>query len=289
MYQLTPANLAPYVALTYPTLLPGSAALQALRGQLLGISAMADGVVVGLVLAERASASAAKVISMMVVPAWRQRGIGTRLLGHLMTFAAEEGIAVLSIRYQAPLTQTVPLDRMLMRLGWPAPQQQFLLLEGQANHCAALPWPERCPLPAGYTLVSWHPSYRPALAQLGAPPELQAAIHSTSIEPTISMVLQSRESLVGWLIVDRTGPAAVRYSSLFVAQGHRGRGQALHLLVEGFRRQASAGIQLGRAAVAPQSQAMLRLVHRHLGAQLSQVTVARGSRLQLHSPGTSPA
>jgi uncharacterized protein (TIGR03032 family) len=289
VYQLTPATLAPYAALTYPSLAPGSAALQGVRGELLGVSAMANGVMVGLVVAEWKEATTAAVISLMVERSWRQRGIGTRLLQHLMAFLAEEGIVALSIRYQALCDQAAPLDRILMRLGWPTPQQEFLLLEGQAEQLAALPWPERCPLPAGYSLVSWQPNHGPATAQLGAPPALQAAIHSTAIEDSASLALLARDVLVGWLIVDRTDRAAVRYSSLFVAQGHRGRGQALHLLAEGFRRQAAAGIPLARAAVAPESKAMLRLVQRHLGAQLSRITAARGSCIQLPGSGGRPA
>ncbi|MCX5966960.1 MAG: TIGR03032 family protein [Cyanobacteria bacterium] len=128
VFQLTAATLAPYAALTYPSLAPGSTALQALRGELLGISAMADGVMVGLVIAERAGATAAAVVSLMVDPSWRSRGIGTRLLHHLMQFLAEEGIEALSIRYQAPCGQPISLDRILSRLGWAAPKQQFLLL-----------------------------------------------------------------------------------------------------------------------------------------------------------------
>ena len=82
-------------------------------------------------------------------------------------------------------------------------------------------------------------------------------------------------------MVVRTGPASVRYGALFVAPGHRSRGQALHLLVEGFRRQAAAGILHLRAALAADHQAMLRLVQRHLRNELSRITIARASRIQL--------
>jgi uncharacterized protein (TIGR03032 family) len=280
VFQLTPDTLAPYAALTYPSLAPGSAALQALRGELLGVSAMADGVMVGLVLAERTGATAAAVVSLIVHAAWRGRGIGTRMLHHLMVFLAQEGVEALSIRYQAPCDQPAPLAPILSRLGWAPPQQQFLLLEGQAEQLGALPWPERFPLPADYRLVEWQAGYTAAAERLGASPELQAATRSPLQEPAVSLALLAREDLVGWLIVDRTGPASVRYSSLFVAPGHRSRGQALHLLVQGFRRQAAAGIPLLRAAVAPNSQAMLRLVQRHLRHQLSRITIACGSQIQ---------
>ena len=289
VYQLTAATLAPYAALTYPSLAPGSAALQTLRGELLGVSAMTHGAMVGLVVAERTSASAAGVISLMVEPSWRRRGIGTRLLQLLMAFLAEEGMPALTIRYQAPCDLPAPLDRILMRLGWSAPQQQFLLLEGQAEQLAALPWAERCPLPDRYRLVDWQPSFAAAAEQLEVPPELQATVRSRSFEPGLSLALLCQEDLVGWLIVERTSETSLRYSSLYVASGHRARGQAICILAEGFRRQAAAGIPRARAAVAPESQAMLRLVQRHLGQQLSQMSAARWSRIDLLTKRGKPA
>ena len=290
VYQLTPDTLAPYAALTFPSLASASAALQALSGELLGISAMAEGVMVGLVIAERAQTTAATVISLMVERSWRQRGIGTNLLRQLMRFLAEEGINTLSIRYQAPVgDQLAPMDRLLVRLGWSTPLQQFLLLEGEAKGLAALPWPERYALPAGYRLLAWQPSLVDAAEQLGGTPGLQAVIQSPLHDPALSLALLAQEDLVGWLLVDRTSRTSTRYSSLFVAPGHRAHGQALYLLVEGFRRQAAAGIPLARAALAPENKAMLRLVQRHLGSCLSRVAAAKFSNVELPGEGAKRA
>lgn len=280
VFHLTPANLAPYAALTFPSLAAGSSAIGKLQGELLGISAMANCEMVGLALAERQGATAAQVISLMVAPQWRGQGIGSHVLGRLSKFLAQEGVKEVSIRYQTSLAGPGPLDRILLRLGWQEPQPLFLLLEGKAQDLAAISWPERFPLPQGYRLEGWQPAHAEDVSALGAPEQLQEATRSSAIDQGVSLALLHADALVGWLIADRTGNTTVRYSSLYVQPGHRARGQALTLLVEGFRRQQTAGIALARAAVAPESTAMIRLVRRHLGRSLV-ISTASGSCLQL--------
>lgn len=83
---LTRATLPPYAALTCPCLAPGSAALERISGELLGLCALVDGAMVALAIAERRSDGDAQLISLMVAPTWRRRGIGTGLLRRLQPF-----------------------------------------------------------------------------------------------------------------------------------------------------------------------------------------------------------
>ena len=55
--------------------------------------------------------------------------------------------------------------------------------------------------------------------------------------------------MLGWVLAHRTGADSVRYSSLFVAEEHRGQARGLALLAEGFRRQHNADIPIARAAI----------------------------------------
>ena len=86
VYHLTPDNLAPYDAMTSPSLQqrwPG----QPLRGELLGVSASVEGEMVGFAVAEQltqADASpASELLSLRVLPAYRHQGIATALVKHL--------------------------------------------------------------------------------------------------------------------------------------------------------------------------------------------------------------
>ena len=281
VYQLTPATLAPYSALTFPPLTPGSNALQHLSGELLGVAANHRGLMVGLVIAERDDQGSAVVVSLMVSPEWRHQGIGTRLVAYLSQFLRNEGIQQLTVRYQAPLNGLSVMSRLLKRLHWREPQQDFLLLKGQSDQLAAINWPERFPLPERYEIHPWASSYAKESANSDAPAELKNAITSPSIELSMSLALVHENRLVGWVIAERINPKAVRYSSFFVRPSHRRRGQGLHLLAAAFRRQHDASIPIARAALAPSNKAMLRLTKRHLHPHLSALNRSLHSGVQL--------
>ena len=281
VYQLTPATLAPYASLTFPSLKPGSNAVQRIRGELLGISANHKGQMVGLVIAECHNQQQAFVVSLMVKPEWQRKGIGTRLLAHLSLFLQREGLKHLSVRYQASLQGGSTMSRLLKRLNWQKPQQEFLLLQGQANQLAQIDWRERFPLPNSYVIVPWTSNYAEASASMIAPPELKAAINSKAIASNVSLALLHNNQLVGWIIADHTDQNALRYSSLFVEPIHRQRGQSLHLLAAAFHRQNAEGIPIARAAVAPNNEAMKRLTTRHLIRYLNGVSQSMSSSIEI--------
>jgi GNAT superfamily N-acetyltransferase len=278
VFHLTPENLAPYSPLTFPSLAPGSAALARIQGELLGLSAMANGVMVAFAVSERRADGGASLLSLMVEPPWRRRGIGTGLLQRLMVFVARENIAPLTLRYRTSPEINACFEPILARLGWTQPRTDFVLLEGRSDQLAVIDWADRHPIAAPYSLLPWHAltgEQRAQAAALDAPTELQPPAEPRGLEPAICLALLHHGTPVGWLLAHRTGPNSLRYSSLFVAPGHRSRARALALLAEGFRRQHAAAIPTARAAIDRRNTAMLRLLKRHLGVHLSSIGRSR--------------
>lgn len=288
VFHLTPASLGPYVELTFPSLAPGSSALARIQGELLGLSAMASGVMVGFAIAECRADGGAKLLSLKVDPAWRRRGIGTGLLQRLMVFLAKEGIAQLTLRYRASPEISACFEPILARLGWSPPQTDFVLLNGRSDQLASVDWADRFPITAPYSLLGWSQlseMQRAQAAALESPLELRPLVDPQGLEPAISLALLHHNSPVGFLLAERTGAGSVCYSSFFVAPGHRSRARALALLAEGFRRQHAAGIPTARAAIGYQNGAMLRLLKRHLGAHGNSIGRSRLSQ----SPPLQPS
>jgi predicted acetyltransferase len=83
VYHLTPDNLLPYEALTFPSLQQHwQTKLQ--RGELHGVSASVDGEMIGFIVAEQVPQDspekyAIEVLSLFVLPAYRRQGIATAL------------------------------------------------------------------------------------------------------------------------------------------------------------------------------------------------------------------
>lgn len=281
VFHLTPDNLAPYSAITFPSLVPGRPALARVRGELLGVSAMAEGTMVALAIAERDAAGGARLLSLMVVPAWRRRGIGTGVLARLMAFLAEEGIRPLEARYKATPLTAAALEPILARLGWLPPRTDLLLLEGRAEELAAVTWADRHPIRAPYMAVPWGelgPERHQAIAgRMRLVEGPLAALEPGDPDPGLSLALLHQGEPVGWVTLQRVGPEAVRYTSLWVEEAHRGRARGLALLHGAFRRQRNAGLPVARAAIAIHQAPLLRLLRRHLAAHLRAIGEARVS------------
>ena len=79
VYHLTPANLAPYDLMTFPSV-QQRWQTQPQLGELMAVSASVDGNMVGLVVAEILPDLQANLLSLFVVPEYRRQGIGARLM-----------------------------------------------------------------------------------------------------------------------------------------------------------------------------------------------------------------
>jgi hypothetical protein len=204
------------------------------------------------------------------------------LLRRLQPFLRSEGIAPLEARYKVDGLTGVAFEPILARLGWQVPQTDRWLLQGRSSQLAAVGWADRHPLQPPYGLVPWDQlsdlQLRTAEALAAEVPGPWPDAASLQPDPQLSLALLHHRELVGWLLVERTGPGSVRYASFFVAPARRGRARAMALLHESFRRQHAAAISLAHAAIAPGHVALERLLRCHLAPPLLAIGQWRVSR-----------
>ncbi|MEH2258541.1 TIGR03032 family protein [Nostoc sp.] len=116
VYHLNPGNMLKYDALTFPSL-QTRWQTQSQQGELLGVSALVAGAIVGMAICERLTEQTAQLLSLLVLPEYRQQGIGTRLVDYLQQELAQQGTQQLQVVYQLDLT-TSTLEALLLKLSW---------------------------------------------------------------------------------------------------------------------------------------------------------------------------
>jgi len=288
VHGLTPASLAPYAALTYPSLAPGSRLWSDITGDLLGVAAMVEARMAALAIAEmRGDTGIATLRSLMVAPALRRRGVGTRLLAHLERMLAQRGVSEIVVRYQAAGSVVASFEPMLERLGWSKPQSDFVLIKESAANADKAPWHERYALRAPYEVVPWPEltaSDVATMPTLGAPPALLPASGREPIEPSVSVALRHAGRLVGWAVAHRVDSETVRYSSVYVVPAHRVRGQGLALMAHAFQRHKASGIPRGIAAINLGNDEFMRVYRRHLKQLVDTAGESRSARHRIAAP-----
>jgi uncharacterized protein (TIGR03032 family) len=121
VFHLNPESLAPYDAMTFPSLQQRWQS-QPQRGEVIGVSASVLGDMVGFAIAELLPNLKAEIISLFVDPNHRQKGVGTRMLAFLEREIWSQKFEQIAVVYAPTSLTEKGLESMLRKLGWAAPR-----------------------------------------------------------------------------------------------------------------------------------------------------------------------
>ena len=273
--------MEPYATLTFPSLAIESPGLKQLCGELLAISAMVNGQMVGLTIAELKENTSATVVSLMVNPEYQKQGIGTRLLKYLSEFVKEEGCLRMSIQYQTPTDVDDIMSRILKRLGWQMPVPEAIHLKGSSKKLASINWHERYPLPSNYELSPWSNDFTNITKSIQDPLGKRDFINGDPIDPYISISLMYENKIVGWIIAVRIDQHTVQYHSVYVKPGHRLHGQSLHLIAASIQRLNGSKTLNAQAEIALKNIELVNLIRRKVLKNINKSVYCMQSHITL--------
>ncbi len=293
VHNLTPDNLAPYDAFTFPSL-QKRWQTHPQRGELIGVSATIDNQMVGMVIAEIISKTQnpphASILSCYVVPNYRDRGIGTNLMSHLEKQLIKFQCQRVEISYKSSETTERALEPLLKKVGWLPPEPAFVLAQTTTQKIALAPWLHKYFLPATFEIFPWGELTAAEKQLLLTRPDYPSALtpfsEETRIEFLNSLGLRHKGEVIGWMLTHRVAPDTIRYSSLFVREPYQKLGRAIPLLSESIKRQINSEIEKCIFSVAAENQLMLRFLERHLRPYLTGIGFSRRAvkLLQPHHP-----
>ncbi|WP_306602561.1 GNAT family N-acetyltransferase [Azonexus sp.] len=216
--------------------------------------AWVDELPVGLILSaaaddHRVEAGQQRVLSLMVSPAWRRRGIARQLLAALEEQREKLALRGISISYSDRLPGAPALARLLPSLGWSDVQPQRLRICGEGrqtgvifrNQTALLRRLER----HGLRICAWRERAEAAEALAGrciaeekAPMWTSPAMWAERLDPDLSLILLDKtDTAVGWVICEyQAAMARWHYPVGWVVPPYDTQGWLLVAYADGARR-----------------------------------------------------
>ena len=126
------------------------------QGKLIAIIAKSDRAYVGSIVSEiDRSTSQGKILSLFVLPQYRQQGIGTQLMRSLEQYLQTISCRQVVLNYQATPITKLALLPILARLNWRSPETTFILVKTDLIKIAQAPWLYKYPLPDSFTVFPW--------------------------------------------------------------------------------------------------------------------------------------
>ena len=235
-----------------PFLFPDLSKKQArIRKMMSGVVASLDKQPVGLILSTYGSSKAqARVHSFVVHPDHRNKGIGTRLLTSLEENLASEGCETIDGSFREHWKSTDALRNVLAKCGWILPEQDLIIVRGEARKVLKLFMDDQLTLPEEY---HFHPFTGLTEEQQGYirkrkekdnwyPDILDPFVYPATINPVTSLALMRGDEVVGWVISHMISKDLNEFTSLFIDPSVRSYKMAHLLMRETINRQHDHGI-----------------------------------------------
>jgi GNAT superfamily N-acetyltransferase len=291
--RLAPQEWPAFAHLTYPRY------ARLLRADLpdssiVAVGAMRDGSPVGLGLAQvRSFDEPAEVLSLFVAPPSRGRGVGTDLLREIDGLLRESGCPGAEVVYATPRPEQAALERVLGHCGWPPATGRMLLGQG-TRHLLDAPVLRRASAAAELDVRLW--GELPVAARDAAdrrpriPDPLRPRQYERGMHAETSLGLVADGDVVGWIITHPVPPRSLRYTTLYVGERWRRRGQGLWLAAEAGRRQEAVfgGDTTALFGVWLDNVRMTRFVRRSLAPFLFSLKETRGA-MKRYAPAAAGA
>jgi GNAT superfamily N-acetyltransferase len=213
-----------FASLTYPSL---ASKLAHVAAPWFAVGALCNNEPVALALGWQQPTERAQLVSIMVAPEFRRRGLGTRLLAAWQESAAAVGASAVCGYHSSQTLRRTAFEGLLVRAGGPAPRLHRLRFVGAAGATAdeikkMTGVRRRLIEPQTYSFDLWTSptsTDRVAIERLkeaaGLRPDISVTEYEAAMDPACSLVVRRCGTLVGWVFAERLSRAPI--------EGYEGR------------------------------------------------------------------
>jgi predicted GNAT family acetyltransferase len=230
-----------------------------------GVWALDGERMVGLALSHKIGGNQAELFSFYVLPEYRNKGIGKRLLYNMQVLLKDKNIKKLNTLFRDDWQSIKWISRLLEANKWHPPELLRVISEISIKKYYDVSWP-RISMPNHYSIMSLGQLSEVQSNQLkeftnkqDIPNEFKPLNNTESICKPASMVFCYKERVVGWNIVYQIGAEKLEYNNLYILKEFRKLGYALSLLHASFGVQYQLQIPLSTWVVNADNTPMMKI------------------------------
>ena len=243
-----------------------------IRKNMIGVIATSDKKPVALMLAtDDNTGRNFRIHSFLVHPEHRKVGIGTEMMKNLEQYLSTKGARKVDLYFRAHWPSAFALQQILSQQGWSPPEEDLIIVRGEAEKVNKLFMHDRLQLPDVYRIEPFmqiSPSDRRYI--LGRKQKenwyldyLDPFVQEKTICDAASLVLRKDGMVVGWVISHLIAPDLNEFTALFIDADNRPYKLAHLLMREAITRQQEAGISRFLITSKSKNYVMSRFLMRH--------------------------
>jgi GNAT superfamily N-acetyltransferase len=249
-----------------------------------GVWAVRGNQILGALLADKNPAGASEIFSFFILPAERNKRVGSQMLALLETSLKNQGIKYVQTRYRNDWGSLAVIEKMLNTARWEPPQLLRIIAGIDIKHFPNTPWPS-LKLPADYSLLNWKDldhNDRTRIDRLirdkQVPPEFNPYQHEDKIYLPVSFGLRNKGTIAGWNIGYALNEDTIEYNNLFIVEEFRKLGHAITLVHRSTEEQYKLNIPNATWLINADNKPALKIVRYITANNLSKYVEVRASR-----------
>jgi GNAT superfamily N-acetyltransferase len=235
----------------------------------------------------RLDGTVAEILSIYVAEPWRRLGCAREMIRLMERKLAARGIVVTHLSFSSS-DSDCPVHAMICSAGWEVPEPYMLLVNGERERIAQMPWHKAVRERHNLTLFPW--------AELTARDRecIEKSIDAGEIPEALtpfgddeflvagtSLGLRHRDQVVGWQVNHCLTPNVHRFTATWVDSRWSKSGTAIWLMSESIRRYVATGVPFASMGVQIGNTSMLAFFERRIRPYISTISICYRSQKEV--------
>jgi GNAT superfamily N-acetyltransferase len=199
------------------------------NGNYFGVVAIIDKAPNGLLIAERISGISLEILSIVILPKYRGRGIGKSLIEKCLFTAKQEQLQFVDIKFIDSFSMANELERLLVKTNFAIPKATLFNMKIDVEQALNISWTNNAFVEDNSIVFKDYqqitPQEKNEIADIISSENIVAHLSplacGIAIEPSLSKLILKNNSIIGWCIRIKVNDTTYSTDQLFIKEAYR--------------------------------------------------------------------